>query len=70
MKTAQEIKQEILETLEKKHGIGKVKIYPNGSIFSKGILLGTLSEFSSKFELSSEQKNEQKMMDTGYAQYD
>ena len=62
--------QEILETLEIKHGTGKVKIYPNGSIFSNGILLGTLAEFSSKFDLSSDQKNDQKMMDTGYGQYD
>jgi len=65
-----EIKQKIIEKFETKHGAGKVKIYPNGSIFANGILLGTLSEFAKEFEPTASEKNEQKMMNTGYGEHD
>lgn len=63
-------KTQIIAELEKTHGVGKVKIYANGSIFAKGILLGTLAEFSKKYAPSAESVNEQQTMNTGYGKFD
>lgn len=63
-------KTEIMTMLENEHGVGRVKIYPNGSIFKSGILLGTLTEFSKKYEPTPEHKNEQLTMNTGYGKFD
>lgn len=64
------IKLMVLKKLEEKFGVGKVKIYPNGSIFANGMLQGELKNFAHEFDLSAEEKNMQQMMSTGYGKYD
>lgn len=64
------IKEMVIAKLEEKHGAGTVKVYANGSVFSKGINLGSLGDFAKEFAPTDAQKNEQQMMNTGYGRND
>lgn len=56
--------------LSAKYPNDKIEIYPNGSVWRNGIKHGDLKDFAVDAAPTAQQKNEQRMMNTGYGRYD